>query len=85
MVVGENQKTVNGETSSMNAEVKEIEGKYYIPFSELEDVYNVKATYIEESNTVVLDSLDKKLEIANSLEKIKLNINLHIFQKQLMN
>lgn len=81
MVVGENQKTVNGETSSMNAEVKEIEGKYYIPFSELEDVYNVKATYIEESNTVVLDSLDKKLEIANSLEKNKVKYKPTYFSK----
>lgn len=81
MVIGEKQKTVNGEKSLMNAEVKEIEGKYYIPFSELEDVYNVNARYIEESNTVVLDSLDRKLETANSLEKNKVKYKPTYFSK----
>ncbi len=71
MIVGQKEKTVNGKTSSMNGEVKEIDGKYYIPFSELEEVYNVKATYIKESNTIVLDSLNRELEIANSKKKIK--------------
>lgn len=65
----------------MNAEIKEIEGKYYIPFSELEDIYNVKVTYIEESNTFVLDSLDRKLETASSLENNKVKYKPTYFSK----
>lgn len=81
MSIGEKQKTVNGNKSVMNAEIKEIEGKYYIPFSELEDIYNVKATYIEESNTFVLDSLDRKLETASSLENNKVKYKPTYFSK----
>lgn len=81
MSIGGKQKTVNGNESVMNAEIKEIEGKYYIPFSELEDIYNVKATYIKESNTVVLDSLDRKLEIATSLDKNKVKYKDTYFSK----
>lgn len=81
MIVGKKEKTVNGKTSSMDTEVKEIDGKYYIPFSELEDVYNVKLTYIEESNTYVLDSLDRKLETANTLKKNKVKYKPTFFSK----
>ncbi len=81
MSIGGKQKTVNGNESVMNAEIKEIEGKYYIPFSELEDIYNVKATYIKESNTVVLDSLDRKLETATSLDKNKVKYKDTYFSK----
>lgn len=81
LVIGQNEKIVNGEESLMNAEVKEIEGKFFIPFSELQDVYNVKATYIEETNTFVLDSLDRKLETATSLDKNKVKYKPTIFSK----
>ena len=81
MIVGQKEKTVNGKTSPMNGEVKEIDGKYYIPFSELEEVYNVKATYIKESNTIVLDSLNRELEIANSKKKNKVKYKDSIFSK----
>lgn len=81
LLIGQNEKIVNGEESLMNAEVKEIEGKFFIPFSELQDVYNVKATYIEETNTFVLDSLDRKLETATSLDKNKVKYKPTIFSK----
>lgn len=81
LAIGQNEKTVNGEESLMNAEVKEIEGKFFIPFSELQDVYNVKTTYIEETNTFVLDSLDRKLETATSLDKNKVKYKPTIFSK----
>lgn len=81
LLIGQNEKIVNGEESLMNAEVKEIEGNFFIPFSELQDVYNVKATYIEETNTFVLDSLDRKLETATSLDKNKVKYKPTIFSK----
>lgn len=81
MSVDENKKTINGNESLMNAKIKEIDGKQYIPFSELEDIYNVKATYKKESNTIVLDSLDRKLEIATSLDKNEVKYKPTYFSK----
>ena len=66
IVVGENQMTNNGSNVSIPATIIEKDGTYYIPFSALDSVYNVKTTYIESSNIVVIDSLNRKLEVADS-------------------
>lgn len=81
MVVGSNKKIVNGKASLMNAEVKVIDGKYYIPFSELEDIYNVKTTYIKETDTVIFDSLDRKQEGAKSKKENSVKYKATIFSK----
>ena len=66
IVVGEKQMTNNGSNVSIPATIIEKDGTYYIPFSALDSVYNVKTTYIESSNIVVIDSLNRKLEVADS-------------------
>lgn len=45
----------------------------YIPISKLEKVYNIEITYIEETDTVVIESLDKeaKMGTANKKSAIK--------------
>ena len=66
IVVGEKKMTNNGSTVSIPATVLKKDDTYYIPFSALDDIYNVKTAYIEESNTVVVDSLDRKFIVADS-------------------
>ena len=66
IVVGEKKMTNNGSTVSIPATILEKDDTYYIPFSALDDIYNVKTTYIEESDTVVVDSLDRKFIVADS-------------------
>lgn len=83
MKVGENKKTINQSKLNMNACVKKIDGKYYIPFSELEDVYNVKTTYIKENNSVVFDSLDRELETAKCVKNVKVKSKTTILGKTL--
>lgn len=66
IVIGEKKMTNNGSTVSIPATVIEKDNTYYVPFSALDDIYNVKTTYIEETDTVVVDSLDRKMVVADS-------------------
>lgn len=68
MVVGENSATVNSAEVKLKSPVIEKENKYFIPFSELKSVYNVDIEYI--NNRVVVDSLDRKYQIATVAKDI---------------
>lgn len=70
MVVGENSATVNSAEVKLKSPVIEKENKYFIPFSELKSVYNVDIEYI--NNRVVVDSLDKKYQIATVAKDISI-------------
>ncbi len=64
MPIGENQIEVNSSNMTISAPVIEKEDTYYIPFSSLEDIYNVKVDYVEETNIVTVDSLDRDYNMA---------------------
>lgn len=66
IVIGEKKMTNNGSTVDITATVLEKDDTYYIPFSALDDIYNVQIEYIEETDTVVIDSLDRKFVVADS-------------------
>lgn len=70
MVVGENSATVNSAEVKLKSPVIEKENKYFIPFSELKGVYNVDIEYI--NNRVVVDSLDRKYQIATVAKDISI-------------
>ena len=70
MVVGENLATVNSAEVKLKSPVIEKENKYFIPFSELKSVYNVDIEYI--NNRVVVDSLDRKYQIATVAKDISI-------------
>ena len=70
MVVGENSATVNSAEVKLKSPVIEQENKYFIPFSELKSVYNVDIEYI--NNRVVVDSLDRKYQIATVAKDISI-------------
>lgn len=59
---------INGKTSK--AKIIQKNDKYYIPISEIEDVYNIKVNYVKESNTIIIESLDRKLETAKTKKSI---------------
>ncbi len=64
--IDKTQVEVNSAKTTIKAGVKMLEDKYYIPFSALEDVYNVKVKYTEETNIVTIDSLDRDYNIATA-------------------
>lgn len=66
IIIGEKKMTNNGSTVAISASVIERNNTYYIPFSSLDKIYNVKTTYIEKGDTVVIDSLNRKMIVADS-------------------
>lgn len=80
--LNENKAKVNGSTVDLLASAKKIGEQFYLPFSEIsESVYNVETTYIEDTNTVVLVSLDRELTYANSSKKNSVKSKPTMFSK----
>lgn len=52
--------TINGASRKINGTAIEENGKIYLPISEMTDVYNIEIKYVEETNTVTMDSLDRE-------------------------
>lgn len=75
------EKEINGVTSKLNNKVIVKNDKYFIPFSDLEEIYNVKVNYIEKTNTIVIDSLDRKLTVAESKKKNNVKYKYSFFSK----
>ena len=66
MVVGENKITNNGSNVNISGSVIQKNKTYYIPFSAIDNVYNTKTSYVDKTNTVIIDSLDRKYVVADS-------------------
>lgn len=66
MVIGEEYIVNNGSRVEISGTVLEKDDTYYIPFSSLKSTYNVAINYIEATNTVIVDSLDRKFVVADS-------------------
>lgn len=80
--LNENKAKVNGSTVDLVASAKKIGEQFYLPFSEIsESVYNVETTYIEDTNTGVLVSLDRELTYANSSKKNSVKSKPTMFSK----
>lgn len=75
----ENNITVNGEKVKIRGCANEQDGIYYLPISEMEDIYNIKVSRME--NTVVIESLDKKLTVAKVSKKAGIKYKATFFSK----
>lgn len=69
MVIGENLLTNNGSTVEVKGTILQKDDTYYIPFSSFKDVYNVEINYIESSNTITVDSKDRRYVVADSTKE----------------
>ena len=69
IVVGENSMTRNGSKVNISGTVIEKNDTLYLPFSSLKDVYNVEINYIESTDTITVDSKDRKYVLADSKDK----------------
>ena len=80
--INQNKCTVNGADVSLIASAKKIDDKFYLPFSEIsKSVYNVETKYIQDTDTVVLVSLDRELTYANSGKNNSVKYKPTIFSK----
>ena len=83
IVIGKNTITTNGTEIKISGTVIERNNTYYIPFSSLKDTYNVEINYIESSNTVTVDSLDRRYVIADSIKDNKVRSYPTIFSRSI--
>lgn len=66
----QNKMTVNGGAINILNTIVQKDNTYYMPFSEMNDIYNVEIKYIKDKNIITVDSLDK--------EQIKYTANKNI-------
>ena len=67
--IGKNVMNNNGSEVKISGTVIEENDTKYLPFSSLKDIYNVEINYIESSNTITVDSKDRKYVIADIKDK----------------
>lgn len=66
MVIGNNEMTNNGSKVSTSGTILNRNDTLYIPFSDFRDIYNVEINYIESTNTITVDSKDRRYVVADS-------------------
>lgn len=73
MSTKDNKITINGQEEELNSSAIEKNETIYLPFSEIsEKVYDVDLEYIKDTNTIIIDSLNRKQEVANTTKETKL-------------
>jgi hypothetical protein len=73
--------TINGSDKKSKNILIEKNDKKYIAISELEDVYDYSFNYIDESNIVTIDNLNKKSVKAYAKKKLKIKEEMNGFSK----
>lgn len=81
MQVGSNSIINNGSRVNISGTVIEENNTYYIPFSSLKDVYNVDINYIESTNTITVDSKDRKYVVADARKEANVKAYPTIFSR----
>ncbi len=59
--IGKKEIIINGVNKEINSETIKKEGKVFLPITQMSNVYNLDIKYIESSNILLLDSLDRQL------------------------
>lgn len=81
--VGKTQIQVNSSNTTIKAPVTKKGDNFYIPFSALEDIYNVKVSYQDSMNIVTVDSLDRDYDIATASKNSNVKYKPSDFSKTL--
>ena len=73
---------VNGSELNLVASARKVNNEFYLPFSEIsKSVYNVETTYVKDTDTVVLVSLDRELTYANSSKNNNIKYRPDVFSR----
>ena len=81
MVVGEKILVNNGSKMEISGEIIKKDDTYYLPFNELDNVYNVEINYIESSNTITVDSKNRRYVVAASTKENKVKAYPTVFSR----
>lgn len=79
-----NKIMINGEEEELNSKAIEKEEIIYLPFSEIsQKVYDVNLEYIQDKNTIIIDSLDRKQETSTINKTTKVKYKPQVFSRTL--
>lgn len=80
-----NQKEImiNDAQSKINGTLQYMENKLYLPFSDMEIVYDFEYNYSDTTNTVIIDSISKEKIVAKILKKCNLKNKDKLFSKKI--
>ena len=81
--IGKNVIQINSANVTIKAGVIEKDDTYFIPISELSDVYNISTTYIEGTNIVTVDSLDREYSVATTTKNVSVKYKPTAFSRTL--
>ena len=76
-----NKITINGSVKKINARVIIENEIYYLPISEMLEVYNIELKNIENTNTIILDSLHRKQIKATLKSKVSVKSQGKLFSR----
>lgn len=84
--VGSNKMEVNGISTTISGTIIEREGAdgnkvVYLPFSEMKDIYNVEIQNIEETNIILIDSLDREQITAEATKDFSVKLKTKFFSR----
>lgn len=74
---------VNSSKVNIYATMTKRDNTFYLPFSEMKNVYNVDVKYSKETGIVTIDSLDKEQKMGNSSNDTNVKYKSTIFSKTL--
>lgn len=79
--IDEKSMTVNSIKQSIYSSAVKKDETYYLPFSEMNEVYNIEIEYIGKTNKVVVTSLNRKLEKADAAKNLSVKWKEDIFSR----
>lgn len=79
--IDENKVLINGKATEIKGSAMLNNDEYYLPISEMEEIYNVKVTKAE--NKIIIESLDRKLTTATVNKKAEIKYKTTIFSRTL--
>ena len=79
--VGKKQIEIDSSNITIKSGVIKKEDTYYVPFSELGDVYNTKTNYFSSTNMITIDSLNKEYSIATAAKKASIKYKPNGFSR----
>ena len=77
----EKEMYVNSSKVKIYGAATKKDDNFYLPFSEMKDVYNVEVNYIKESNILTIDSLNREQKKANASNDISIKYKPTVFSK----
>ncbi|MBP3596468.1 MAG: SH3 domain-containing protein [Clostridia bacterium] len=79
----EKEIVINDAKSNINGALRKMENELYLPFSDMEIVYDFEYNYCESSNTVIVDSISNEKITAKALKKVSVKNKPGAFSKKL--